>query len=58
MQAALVFMAFVIALAYLVRGLYRGLAGNCGGCGGAKRPVPALIPVEDLTVRARRRERP
>ncbi len=55
MQTALVLLAVAASAAYLVRGLMKSLSGQCGGCGGAKKPAGGtLIPVSELTARVRR----
>ena len=54
MQWAFVAIAFVLAAGYILRGTWRSFSGNCGGCGGAKRKAPALIPASDLVARIHR----
>ena len=53
-QSALVALAFLAAVGYIGRGVWRSWSGSCGGCGGGTKKAPALIPASDLLARFKR----
>ena len=53
-QWAIVAVAFLVAVGYIGRGVWRSWSGSCGGCGSGKKKTPALIPASDLLARFKR----